>query len=147
MLEIKTLFGDWREVTREIAERFYKTFEECATAIKYTDRQKYFNENHIRGGHVLLNGTVETNEEQERRIFLTYKKDLVSLSKNHDWLRFSTIEYVCSFPNINPYEMAVNLVKDGIAIVYDDSSISRDANKAKERKVKHLLEKEKINES
>lgn len=139
MLEIKTFFGDWREVTREVAENFYNLFCEKATAINSFERRDYFNKNHIRGGHVLLNGKIETEEEKTNRMFQSYKNNLVRLYINHGRLRFACIEYVCSFPKINPYEMAASLIKDGIEIVYNDSSISKTDNIIKERKVNKLL--------
>lgn len=141
MLEIKAYFGDWKEVTREQAEHFYKIFCEGATALKSEEKPKVFNEKHIRGGHVLLNGTVETTEEQKERVFQYYKQDLIKTkeaSKNIG-IRFNVIEYLCSFPKINPFVMAASIANDGITILYDDSSISREENKAKERQVKKLL--------
>lgn len=141
MLEIKGFYGDWKEVTKEQAEHFYKTFCEGATALVGKEKKEFFNKNHIRGGHVLLNGTVETTEEQKERIFQSYKQDLIKTketSKNIG-LRFCCIEYLCSFPKINPFEMAASIAKDGIMILYDDSSISRQENKAKERQVNKLL--------
>lgn len=141
MLEIKTFFGDWKEVTKEQAERFYKTFREGSTNIKQKDKHKYFNEHHIRGGHVMLNGKVETAEEQKERVFNHYKNRLInevrSASGNEN-IRFNCIEYFCN-PKIDPFIMAASIAKDGITILYDDSSISKEENKAKERKVKKLL--------
>lgn len=142
MLEIKAYFGDWKEVTREQAEHFYKTFCECATALKWDEKRKVFNEKHIRGGHVLLNGKVETEEERQERIFQHCKnrltKEVRDASKNEN-IRFITIEYLCSFPLINPFVMAASIINDGMTILFDDSSISREENKAKERQVKKLL--------
>ena len=53
--------------------------------------------------------------------------------------RFSVIEYICQFPAIDPYEMAVSIIKDGYQVVYDDSAISKADNEIKERKVNKLL--------
>ena len=91
-------------------------------------------------GHFFLNGQFETSEEQKERMFQIYKQDLIKTketSKNIG-LRFSVIEYVCSFPKIDPFVMAAHIAKDGITILYDDSSISQSENKAKERKVKQI---------
>lgn len=74
MLEIKSFFKDWKEVTKEQAEAFYKIFQSGCTTIEADDRQ-YFNDRHIRGGHVLLSGKIETTEEQRERIFNCYKID------------------------------------------------------------------------
>lgn len=131
MLEIKTYFSDWKETTKEQAEAFYKTFYNGSTAIKIDDKHKYFNEHHIRGGHVLLSGKVETTEEQRERIFNSTKKELIK----GGFTRFIVIEYVCGFSKIDPYIMASALIKEGVKIVFDDSTISGEDNKKKERKV------------
>lgn len=140
MLEIKFLFGEWIEATREEAESFYKTFCDGATAIKGKDRQKYFNEHHIRGGHIMANGKVETTEEQKERVFNHYKNRLTTeVAGKTGILRFNCIEYLCGFPEIDPFAMAASITKEGIVILYDDSSISRKENKKKERKVNKLI--------
>lgn len=66
MLEIETFVKGWKEATREQAEAFYRVFKEGSTAIRWQDKQQYFNDNHIRGGHVLANGKVETEEEKKQ---------------------------------------------------------------------------------
>lgn len=142
MLEIKAFFGEWKEATKEQAESFYKIFCEGATAIKWEDKQKYFNEHHIRGGHVMLNGKVETTEEQEERVFQAYKNRLTTEVRNasiSENVRFNVVEYLCSFPKIDPFVMAASIIKDGITILFDDTSISKKENQSKERKVNKLL--------
>ena len=142
MLEIKAYFGEWKEVTKEQAEHFYKTFCEGTTALKGDEKRKHFNKCHIRGGHVLMNGTVETTEEQKERVFQHYKNQLTKEVRNasgNENIRFICIEYLCGFPKIDPFVMAASIIKEGITIVYDDSSISRAENKAKENKVNKLL--------
>lgn len=141
MLEVKTFLGDWKSVTRKEAESFYALFIKHATAIKTSEQNAYFNTHHIRGGHAMLTGEVETNEEKEVRLFQSYKKDLVKLASKHGRLRFNCIEHTCSFPNINPYEMGASLVKDGIEIVYDDSSISKLDNATKKNRVEKICKK------
>jgi len=79
----------------------------------------------------------ETAEEKKERIFQAYKKRLIGDSDKN--IRFIVIEYLCSFPKINPFEMAASIAKDGITILYDDSSISKADNRAKESKVNKLL--------
>ena len=132
MLEIKTFSGEWREVTKNQAEKYYKSFCKRAGVL---DAKKYFNDNYIRGGHVFYNGAVETTEEQDERMFQAYKE---MLSKDR-YTRFNVIEYLCRFPEIDPFEMAASLLKDGITVLFNDSSISKSENKAKERKVNKLL--------
>ena len=78
----------------------------------------------------------ETKEQREIKMFNIYKKDLEKLSKDNNSMRFVCIEYLCSFPKINPYKMAAALSADGIKIIYDDSTISAKENNKKERKVK-----------
>lgn len=142
MLEIKNLFGEWKEATKEEAERFYNNFYEKSSAIPISKKHKYFNDHHIRGGHVMLNGKVETTEEQKERVFNHYKNDLLKLAdmpNMNGTLRFIGIEYVCNFPKINPYIMGASLLKEGITIVYDDSTINKSKNEKKEKKVKAEL--------
>lgn len=81
----------------------------------------------------------ETKEQKEIRMFNIYKRDLEKLSKDNNYVRFICIEYLCSFPKIDPYKMAASLSAEGIKIVYDDSSISRAENEKKERKVKKMI--------
>ena len=141
MLEIKSHFGEWKEATKEQAEHFYKTFCEGATALIGDEKRKHFNKCHIRGGHILIDGTAETTEEQNERVFQYYKQDLIKtkeISKNIG-LRFNVIEYVCNFPKINPFVMAASIANDGITILYDDASITKEENRRKERQVKKLL--------
>lgn len=80
----------------------------------------------------------ETAEQKEIRIFNSYKKDLEKLRKEHGQIRMNCIEYVCSFPKINPFKMAKTLKDDGYNILFDDSSISRTENEKKRRKVEKI---------
>lgn len=78
----------------------------------------------------------ETPAEKERRIFASYKADLM---KDGDFTRFNVIQYLCHFPGIDSYEMAASIMADGYKVYFDDSSISTQANKAHEAKVRRLL--------
>lgn len=80
----------------------------------------------------------ETAEEKRIRIFDSYKKDLEKLGKEHGQIRMNCIEYVCSFPKINPFEMAKALKNSGYNVVFDDSSISKAENEKKRRKVENF---------
>lgn len=80
----------------------------------------------------------ETAQEKEIRIFNCYKKDLEKLGKEHGQIRMNCIEYVCSFPKINPFKMAKALKDGGYNVVFDDSSISRAENEKKRRKVEKI---------
>ena len=77
----------------------------------------------------------ETQVEKEVRMFNAYKNDLIGYNP----CRFNVVEYLCSFPEIDPYLMAASLIESGIEIVYDDSSISKAENEKKQRKVKRFL--------
>lgn len=66
-------------------------------------------------------------EFDKNRIFDLYKNDIKKLAHNKI-RRFNAIEYVCSFPAINPYDMAKSLVMEGYDINFDDSSITKDEN-------------------
>lgn len=81
----------------------------------------------------------ETAEQKEIRIFNIYKKDLEKLGKEHGQIRMICIEYVCSFPKINPFKMAKALKDGGHNVAFDDSSISRAENKKKRRKVEKFV--------
>lgn len=140
MLEIKSFSGDWKEATKEQAEDFYKIYRKGSVVIEGADEElKYFNAHHIRGGHVLLSGKIETTYEQKERMFYHYKKYIAKNSININEIRFGVIEYVCSFPQIDPYEMAASLIQSGYTILYDDSAISASENKRKEKHVNKLI--------
>lgn len=72
-----------------------------------------------------------------KAIFDHYKNRLSSEGQGK--ARFNVIQYLCSFPKINPYEMAAALIVDGCEIVYNDSSISKAGNEAHKRAVAKQL--------
>lgn len=84
---------------------------------------------------------VETLEEKEKRIFESYKQDLMKIAIDGK-MRFICIEYTCHFPKINPYKMANTLKNEGLEIVFDDSSISQKENLVKKRKLENYREKD-----
>ena len=81
----------------------------------------------------------ETPQEKERRMFGHYKH---RLERGLKQVRFNVIEYLCHFPKIDPYKMAVAIKLDGLAILFDDTSISLKENLKKERKFMKLYLKE-----
>lgn len=90
----------------------------------------------------MTNSRIEKTEEKMKRVFQHYKNRLIKEVRNtsgNENIRFICIEYLCGFPKINPYVMAASIIKDGITILYDDSSISKAENRRKERQVKKLL--------
>ena len=70
-------------------------------------------------------------------MFNFYKTRLIKecASVNPYGIRFSCIQYLCSFPGIDPVEMAASLQNDGYNILFDDSSISHKENAANRAKV------------
>lgn len=80
----------------------------------------------------------ETAAEKEKRMFEFYKSDLERLGKEVGFVRMNVVEYVCSFPKINPYKMAASIVFDGFKVVFDDSSISQEENARKRKAVEKL---------
>lgn len=152
MIEIKAFYGDWKEVTEAQAISFYNTFCSGSTALTLTDKEKVFNKNHIKGATIKsiydngkLEPKLETEEEKKERIFNHYKQYIMSGDKPvKNTTRFNVIEYLCRCPEINPYEMAASILKDGWAIDFDDSSISTENNNIKRRKVEKLLKLQEV---
>ena len=90
----------------------------------------------------MTNTRIETEEEKKERVFQHYKNRLIKEVRNtsgNENIRFNCIEYLCSFPKIDPYVMAASIANDGITILFDDSSISREENRRKEKQVNKLL--------
>lgn len=82
----------------------------------------------------------ETPEEKENRIFDFYKNDLMKLHKHYEQIRFNVIQYVCSFPKINPFKMAYILMKENYNVVFDDSSITKRENEKLKKQVLNYKE-------
>lgn len=53
--------------------------------------------------------------------------------------RYNVIQYLCSFPHIDPDEMAAAVIREGIEVKFDDSSISQRENAAHQRRVMRLV--------
>lgn len=138
LLELKTYDNDWREATCDEVASFYRYFCDTEKSLNSSEKQRYFNEYHVRGGHVLLDGRVETEEGKKERIFSTTKKTLMYLAIRHGCLRFLIIEHECRSMKIDSYEMAASLKKDGVQIVYDDTSITEEENIKKQKHVDKL---------
>lgn len=82
-------------------------------------------------------GCVYYKEDKSKRIFNHYKTRLIGTSNrsNPGFIRYNCIEYMCSFPGIDPVEMAASLQNDGYTVLFDDSSITAKQNKAKRHQV------------
>lgn len=74
----------------------------------------------------------------KEEMFAHYK-DYILRNNSRKQVRFSVIQYLCSFPLIDSYEMAAEIVSGGYQIAYDDSSISQEENAKHARKVANLL--------
>ena len=84
--------------------------------------------------------------KSDTRIFNAYKKQLIRTAglAAPNALRFNCIQYVCSFPKIDPVEMAADLQNNGYIILFDDSSISLAENLANKKRVNTAAEKQEV---
>ena len=71
--------------------------------------------------------------KSKEEMFDLYKNDLKRLDAKR--MRYLVIQYQCSFPKIDPDEMAVALINDGYHIEFDDSSISKAENEKHKNRV------------
>lgn len=53
--------------------------------------------------------------------------------------RYNVIQYLCSFPALDADEMAVTVIREGIEVKFDDSSISAADNAKHKRRVMRLV--------
>ena len=76
-------------------------------------------------------------------MFEAYKHRLMTEGtrpgETKQWTRYNVIQYLCQRPGINPDEMAAALTREGMEIMYDDSSISTADNATHRRRVERLL--------
>ena len=87
----------------------------------------------VPGTEELRQMILSAKEDNARRIFESYKRDLIRTAKisgRPQELRYNCIQYLCQFPGIGPAEMAASLQNDGFTILFDDSSISAKENAA-----------------
>lgn len=138
---IKVNKNDWVSATKKEVEEFYYLFYSTNTSIDVLSKHEYFNKHCIIGGHVRLNGTVETEKEQKIRVFEHSKNELVKTKNAYNQVRFIVVEYVCRWHLFNPYLMAADLISNGLNIVYDDTSISQEANMIKKKKVDKIAKR------
>lgn len=91
-------------------------------------------------------------------MFQSYKEDLLKRAHKTNasdrffdgtrppltgWTRYCVIEYVCSFPKLDPVRMAAEMMQEGIKIYFDNYAISDKENKAKERAVLNEMQRQK----
>lgn len=79
----------------------------------------------------------ETTKQRQKKTFEHYKARLTG--DHTGWTRYNVIQYLCSFPSIDPDEMAASIMRDGVEVRFDDSSISAAQNAAHRRRVCKLL--------
>ena len=61
--------------------------------------------------------------------------------------RYNVIQYLCSFPKLDPDEMAAALIREGVTVAFDDSSISQRENAKRQRRVMRIVrEMEEVDE-
>ena len=72
--------------------------------------------------------------QRDARVFTHYKRHLLALA-NGKPLRWICVQYLCSFPGISPYEMGVELMAEGVKLIYNNTAISRAANRTEQQKV------------
>lgn len=80
-----------------------------------------------------------------QQIFDHYKSRLTEDIYNigDKCVRYLTIQHVCSFPKINPDEMAAAIINDGWNVVFDNYCISQKENlKNQNRVYKFALQKQ-----
>jgi hypothetical protein len=53
--------------------------------------------------------------------------------------RYNVIQYLCSFPHLDPDEMAVAVIREGVDVRFDDSSISAADNAKHQRRVMRIV--------
>jgi hypothetical protein len=76
-------------------------------------------------------------------MFEAYKRRLMTddtqPGKVKQWTRYNVIQYLCSFPKLDPDEMAAALMREGVEIRFDDSSISAADNAKHQRRVMRIV--------
>jgi len=82
-------------------------------------------------------------EVSKEAMFEIYKRHLMTDSaqpgKVKQWTRYNVVQYLCSFPKLDPDEMAAALVREGVEIRFDDSSISAADNAKHQRRVMRIV--------
>jgi len=75
-----------------------------------------------------------------KKLVEVYKRYLVMTDdtqpgKVKQWTRYSVVQYLCSFSKLDPDEIAAALIREGIEVRFDDSSISAADNAKHQRRV------------
>jgi len=76
-------------------------------------------------------------------MFEAYKRRIMTddaqPGKIKQWTRYNVVQYLCSFPKLDPDEMAAALIREGVEIRFDDSSISAADNAKHQRRVMRIV--------
>ena len=59
--------------------------------------------------------------------------------KIKQWTRYNVVQYLCSFPKLDPDEMAAALIREGVDVRFDDGSISAADNAKHQRRVMRIV--------
>ncbi len=119
----------FNQLEKKQSEHLKKLYKNEIEIFDY-DKMKDFYENVVLVDYPEL-------RKNENRMFESYKKRFLEECKadNDNKIRFISIEYLCSFPKIDPVEMAKGLISSGCEILFDDTSISQVENDKKRNKV------------
>jgi len=76
-------------------------------------------------------------------MFQAYKRRLMTEGAKpgevKQWTRYNVVQYLCSFPHLDPDEMAAALIREGVNVKFDDSSISAADNAKHQRRVMRIV--------
>ena len=79
----------------------------------------------------------------KEQMFEAYKRRIMTEGLKPGEIRLSTrynvIQYLCSFPALDADEMAAAVIREGVEVKFDDSSISQRENAAHQRRVMRLV--------
>lgn len=76
----------------------------------------------------------KSDARRDARIFSHYKRRLLALADGKP-LRWVCVQYLCSFPGLSPYDMGAELMAEGVKLIYNNTAISRAANRTEQQKV------------
>lgn len=76
-------------------------------------------------------------------MFEAYKRRLMTEGAKpgevKQWTRYNVVQYLCSFPALDADKMAAALIREGIDVRFDDSSISAADNAKRQRRVMRIV--------
>lgn len=76
-------------------------------------------------------------------MFNAYKRRIVTEGlkpgETRQSTRYNVIQYLCSFPALDADEMAAAVIREGVEVKFDDSSIGQRENASHKRRVMRLV--------